>query len=390
MASVGRYGKGYSIRYWYETETGEYKQKRVCGFKTKEEAWAAAKSLEMKSSAGIEVNIKNMTCGEVMERWFAEHVPGLAPTTVAKYNDGIDKLERYFVSELPVKKLNQARFNLLIEQLTKDVALSTAVSNTEPLRLSLSWAAAQGIIPVNPLASVKLPNVPNKLQVILSDDDVDELVAAATSPARRCTDYRIPLLLVLYGGLRREECAGLRWEKVDFKKNRITISEAVVMTPDGKEHIKDPKTKLSSRTISLPRFVMDELETEYAKFLSRSDEYIMKNNPAHRVCVTSTGEPYSLKSYSHPLKRLIREINAQREADKKPRMPSPSFHDLRHTHAAMLIRRNVQPKIIQERLGHASIKITMDLYGYLMPGLQDSVAVLFDDEKKPPNLRAVK
>ena len=61
-------------------------------------------------------------------------------------------------------------------------------------------------------------------------------------------------------------------------------------------------------------------------------------------------------------------------------MPIPSFHDLRHTHAAMLIRRNVQPKIISERLGHSSIKITMDLYGYLMPGLQDSVAELLNSE----------
>ena len=46
----------------------------------------------------------------------------------------------------------------------------------------------------------------------------------------------------------------------------------------------------------------------------------------------------------------------------------------------MLIRRNVQPKIISEQLGHSSIKITMDLYGYLMPGLQDSVAELLNSE----------
>lgn len=50
-------------------------------------------------------------------------------------------------------------------------------------------------------------------------------------------------------------------------------------------------------------------------------------------------------------------------------------------HAAMLIRRNVQPKVISERLGHASIKITMDLYGYLMPGLQDMVSDIFNKEK---------
>lgn len=68
-------------------------------------------------------------------------------------------------------------------------------------------------------------------------------------------------------------------------------------------------------------------------------------------------------------------------------MPNASFHDLRHTHAAMLIRRNIQPKVISERLEHASIKITMDLYGYLMPGLQDAVAEVFNQEH--PQLKVI-
>ena len=210
------------------------------------------------------------------------------------------------------------------------------------------------------------------------------MLAASVSPVRRCREYRIPLMLALYGGLRREECAGLTWEMVDFDHNRITIREVITMTPDGKEHKKDPKTALSSRTISMPAFVMLELKAEYNKFLSRSNAHTLKNNPGHRVCVRSTGVPYSLKSYSHPVLRLIREINAAREKENRPRMPEASFHDLRHTHAAMLIRRGIQPKVISERLGHASIKITMDLYGYLMPGLQDIVADVFDQEHPVP------
>lgn len=126
----------------------------------------------------------------------------------------------------------------------------------------------------------------------------------------------------------------------------------------------------------------------YDKFLGRTDAYILRHNPNHRVCVTSTGEPYSCKSYSHPIKRLVDEINAERQKQHAPRIPKPSFHDLRHTHAAMLIRRNIQPKVISERLGHASIKITMDLYGYLMPGLQDIVAEVFDKEAEQNTLKA--
>lgn len=382
MASVEPYGSGYAVRYWYETETGKKKQKRVSGFRTKEEAWAAAKDLEEKSSAGIDVNGGSMSCAELMERWFADHCGSLQPTTRAKYSSAIDKLADTFVAELPVRRLDSRKFNLLLEKLQDGsrICVSTAVSNTEPLRLSLSWAVAERLIPLNPLSNIRLPKSPKRQQKILTDADVSELLAESIAPHRRRKDFRLPLLLALYGGLRREECAGLRWEKVDFDHNRITICEAVTMTPDGEEHQKDPKTDLSARTISMPAWVMDELKAAYEKFLSRSNAHTLRHNPAHRVCVTSTGDPYSCKSYAHAVLRLIREINSRREAQHLPRMPEASFHDLRHTHAAMLIRRNVQPKIISERLGHASIKITMDLYGYLMPGLQDAVADIFNQE----------
>ena len=385
MASVFPVKKGsskYCVMYWYETETGQRKQKKVSGFNSKEDAWAAAKELERKSSAGIDVNGGSLSCGELMERWFADQFGNLAATTRAKYSNGMDKLSGTFVAELPVRKLNSQRFTLLVDQLCETVSARTAADYTEPLRFALAWAARNGMIPINPLAGATMPKVKKRDQKILSDDDVEELLAAAVSPLRRCHEYRIPLMLVLYGGLRREECAGLMWEDVDFKHRRITIREVVTMTPDGKEHIKDPKTTLSARTISMPAFVMAELQKEYQVFLARPNAHTLQHNPRHRVCVTSAGVPYSLKSYSHPIRRLIREINAQREQEKRPRMPEASFHDLRHTHAAMLIRRGVQPKIISERLGHASIKITMDLYGYLMPGLQDAVADLFDQERQ--------
>ena len=391
MASVYPVKKGsskYCVVYWYETETGKKKQKKVSGFDSKEDAWAAAKDLERKSSAGIDVNGDGMTCCELLEMWFDARCPDLAATTRAKYSRGIDKLTDSFVSDLTVRKLTTQRFGVLLDQFREKVALRTALDYTEPLRLALSWAIVEKLIPVNPLSNVHLPKVPKRSQKILSDADVDDLIAASVSPCRRCREYRVPLMLALYGGLRREECAGLVWEMVDFEHNRITIREVVTMTPDGKEHKKDPKTALSSRTISMPAFVMIELKAEYNKFLSRSNAHTLQHNPGHRVCVTSTGVPYSLKSYSHPVLRLIREINAIREKENRPRMPEASFHDLRHTHAAMLIRRGIQPKVISERLGHASIKITMDLYGYLMPGLQDIVADVFNQEHPVPDAAA--
>ena len=95
MASVSKRGNKYCVRYRYETETGEIREKRVSGFSSKEDAWAAARDLEMKSSSGIDVHGDTMTCAEVMERWFADHCAHLSENTRAKYSAAIDKLSGF-------------------------------------------------------------------------------------------------------------------------------------------------------------------------------------------------------------------------------------------------------------------------------------------------------
>ena len=62
----------------------------------------------------------------------------------------------------------------------------------------------------------------------------------------------------------------------------------------------------------------------------------------------------------------------------KAGLPHIRFHDLRHTHATLMLKGSVHPKIVQERLGHANIGITLDLYSHVMPGLQEAAAERFD------------
>lgn len=386
MASVSQRGGVWCVRYWYEDEMGRKRQKRVGGFARREDAMQAAKSLEAKSNAGIDVNGDKNTCGQIMERWFSDHCGALAASTRAKYSDAIDRLAKTDVYALPVRRVRPGTLSALISALeaggggARPIARRTAVSLTEPLRLSLSWAFRHQLIPVNPLQGAQLPKTPKRQQAILTDDDIRDLAAASASQA-----FHVPLLLALYGGLRREEVAALRWRDVDFSRRTVTVRQAITRTAKGKEILKDTKTIGSSRTVSMPRFVMDALAA-----LPRAGE---------RVCVSRSGEPYRLDSYPQAVRRLIDRINDQRAAENARRLqeakekgrpvdpavlrspvPQATFHDLRHTHAAMLIRMGIQPKVIQERLGHASIKITMDLYGYLMPGLQATVADALDTE----------
>lgn len=367
MASIVKRGSLWCVRYRYTDELGAVKEKRVSGFLTKEDAMAAAKTLEAKSNAGIDVNGDRQTCGQIMERWFSEHCAYLSPTTRAKYSDGIDRLSRLDIYTMPVRRVTPATLSALISAIqqgaggSRPVAVRTAVDYTVPLRMALSWAARQQMIPTNPLAQARLPKAEKRQQRILSAEDVAALVAASEG-----SPFRVPILLAVYGGLRREEAAALRWEDIDFKRRTLTIRQAITRTVDGREVEKGTKNGYSMRTVSMPRFVMDELR--------------LMPKPSDRVCCSPAGQPYRLDSYPQAVRRLIDRVNAARQGSSVPPMPQATYHDLRHTHAAMLIRMGVQPKVIQERLGHSSIKMTMDLYGYLMPGLQESVADALDTD----------
>ena len=366
MATVEKRGKKWSVRYWVTDSLGNRTgQKRVSGFLTKEDAMAAARDLERTSNAGIDVHGDIKTCGELMELWFAAKVGKIAETTLSKYSGYMDILQARPVYTTPIRKLNRNSLDAIISDLmeARGVSVRSATCYTEPLRFAVSWGLKQGIIPINPFFGASKPKAedPGPLK-ILSQDDVETLI-------RECKTHNphflIPLYLALYGGLRAEESAGLTWEAVDFDHSCVRITSAETRTYSGKRLKKAPKTRSSKRTVSLPSFVMDALLCAKAKHLD-----------AH-VCISRKGVPYSLSTYGHAVLDLVDQINTHRAPDHQ--MARVSYHDLRHTHAAMLIRLGVQPKVISERLGHTSIKITMDLYGYLMPGLQEDVARALED-----------
>lgn len=380
MAWVGKRGKTWFVRYRIEDDAGNVTNKRVSGFASKEDAWEAAKALERTSNAGIDVNGDRQSVGYWIERWFSESCVGrVERTTLSKYNTAISILQEHPIYKQPLRKLTKRSVSALAEDLRtrggKVRSVRTALDTTEPLRFALSWAFSEGLIPSNPIAQSRLPKAERPKQVILNDDDMRALADAAgavrKSPKKgtpKGGNFYIPVLLALYGGMRRQEVAALRWSDIDFKRNTITITQAHVQTMEGLRIEKDPKSETSRRTISMPAFVMRVLSET-----PKRSEY---------VCVSRDGKPFALQSYAQAVTRLIQGINKAREGTKTPPMPLANFHDLRHTHAGYLIRLGMHPKVISERLGHASIKITMDTYGYLMAGLQESVAHAIDQDMR--------
>ncbi len=86
------------------------------------------------------------------------------------------------------------------------------------------------------------------------------------------------------------------------------------------------------------------------------------------VFASPEGSPWSPAAFSLAFMRLVRQVG----------LAGTRLHDLRHTHASLLLAQGVHPKIVSERLGHASVAITLDTYSHVLPGLQEAAVAQFD------------
>ena len=156
--------------------------------------------------------------------------------------------------------------------------------------------------------------------------------------------------------MRRGELCGLQWKDIDWEHQFLMVRRSVVDFQRQRE-IHGPKTKRSQRRIQLDAESMKMLRRRQENAISEWVFTNTKGEPAKTVCVS----PYF------------------RNACLKAHVPPRKFHALRHTHASILLANNVHPKNVQERLGHSSISMTLDLYSHLIPTMQQVAVDVFDN-----------
>ncbi|MBA3361755.1 MAG: site-specific integrase [Acidimicrobiia bacterium] len=215
-------------------------------------------------------------------------------------------------------------------------------------------------LPANPArvgAAISLPAMSDAEMRFLTADEVHEL-ADATEPR-----YRALVLTAAFTGLRWGEAAGLRAKRLDLSAARLTVAE-VLSEVRGELSFKAPKTAASRRTLALPSLLVEELRSHLAEW------------PAVGGGLVFTGPTGT------PLRRTNFRRRVWEPAVEAAELGPLRFHDLRHTHASMLIAQGEHPKTIQMRLGHASISTTLDTYGHLMEGLDAAAAARLDASMK--------
>jgi len=153
---------------------------------------------------------------------------------------------------------------------------------------------------------------------------------------------------------------------VDLEQETLRVVESLEQTKAGLR-FKPPKSG-KGRAVTLPRFALAELREWKLRQAQALLELGVRQSGETLVCAREDGEPKQPRSVTHEFAYLLR----------RTRLPKVRFHDLRHTHATQLLAQGVHPKVVQERLGHSTISITMDLYSHVSETMQAEATVRLD------------
>ena len=166
-------------------------------------------------------------------------------------------------------------------------------------------------------------------------------------------------------GMRRGEAIGLRWSDVDLEGGRLAVRRALI--PINREVVvSEPKTAKGRRVIALDPGTVEVLKAQAARQLEEQNDWDEGWIESGLVFTAENGaalDPESISRY-------------WRQAVKKSLLPSIRLHDLRHTHATLALQAGIHPKVVSDRLGHATISITLDTYSHAIPAMQEEAAAL--------------
>ncbi|MFC1952870.1 tyrosine-type recombinase/integrase [Chloroflexota bacterium] len=233
------------------------------------------------------------------------------------------------------------------------------------LHTALQNAVKMGMLVRNPVEAITIPRAEHQEMHTMNESDIHLLLELA-----RPSQYYSLFYTALFTGMRRSELLALRWQDIDLLLLHISVNRSLHQIKGGQTIFRQPKTEKSRRLVSLtPSTVSVLKEHQDVQNNLRESLGIPRLAEDDMVFCQYNGKPLLPNTVTHNWIKLVRRAG----------LTGIRFHDARHTHASLMLKQGVHPKIVQERLGHSSIQITLDTYSHVTPGLQQAAANKFDD-----------
>lgn len=332
-----------------------------------------AEQLRAKQDGSIRKVQRFDRMGDVIDDWLDGYVlNSRAKTTHHSYTSIINQVPEWF-RRLKPKDVKPAHCLRMLRE-WKDAGLAASTVNTRRNTFVglFSWAKKMGYVQGdNPMAAVqKFTEDYTEHETLTAEELVTYLDTCEVTMAN---GYRTAIWLITYTGMRAREATALRWSDIDFERKQISVARTAIEVKGGYSFEQTKGKKVRVVTIS------DELVRYLEKSRVRQKYDMMKfgwRNDEDLVCLGLKG---AYVWYSGLRRRHA--VTLQTAG-----LPEVTMHGLRHTHATLLMKAGVHAKVIQERLGHADSKTTMEVYAHVLHTTQTETADTFEQllhKKKP-------
>ena len=313
------------------------------------------------------------TLGEFLERWLKDYAwPNLAPRTAEGYEHIIRRHIIPALGSIPLMQLKPEHLqHYYSDKLSSSrcdnkggLSPSTVKHHHVTLHTALENAVKWGLLSRNPADAVSTPRSQRPEWHTLSEDNIKTLLEAA-----KATPYYALFYLAIFTGMRRSELLALRWCDVDLLLCQIHVTHSLHHMRNGEIVFRSPKTDKSRRMIALSPSAALVLREHKEKHKGTRVMLGMILVDDDLIFSDIHGKPLLPNSVTHAWIKMVRRIG----------LDGVRLHDARHSHASLMLKAGIHPKIVQERLGHSSIQITLDTYSHVAPGLQEAAAARFDE-----------
>jgi integrase len=373
----GRYEGGISKRYSRDGKLIGYQvqirmpggQRKTLGTAdTMREARLLAQRGQVELASGRLNGDRRQRLDDYLQAWIESKSPGLAVKTLVAY----DLNRRRLLNHIGSIRLDALR-PTHIQQAYTDLSASGLSAYSVRQAHQLMHAALQdavflGLVPFNAADAVSQPRTPYKEMNTLTAEQVGQLFRWSRE------DWLHPLWVVLATtGLRLGEALGLRWGDLDLERGTLTVQRALQRQTGKGLVIVDPKSASSRRTIELTSIAVTALSRYREKWLDRRAVLGPEWRGTDAVFVSDVGTPLDPTNVTHRFGRTVKAAGL-----RKVRV-----HDLRHTAATLALQQGVNPKVVQEMLGHSSITLTLGTYSHVLQPMKreaaDRLDALFKD-----------